>query len=193
MSEPPRKTIVIIRGIPGVGKTWMCQAINDMAAGGLSVACVDTDDFIFAEYKKSPGPLEDIRERSADAMETFIEECPARVVVVCGVMFQTIYHHRMGAVKIFISIPPDQFYNIYLRTVERQAAAWKTRPPSDDLRGEEIIWYVAAAGLEAINLSSSFEKYVHLYSQAKDQDLSRGYRLKTQSQALAYIEALAQE
>ena len=132
------KLVVVVRGIPGTGKTWLCEKISEFPKD--QAQCFDTDMYITRAYEESPAPMEDVRRAAKDMIISDTTASTSRLVIIVGNTLWTNLHSDPDTEKIYIRPSAEEFREIYSRTLRWQVNLWKTARIPDDLEGEELAW-----------------------------------------------------
>lgn len=115
--------IVLITGIQGSGKTWLCDKINTKG-----IKCIDTDDILLMAYEsvnknpetkklKSSVYLDSIFKYASKLVKNIIEEYKdSRIIIFAGISLKI----ENADFKFFISIPEQDIESTYRRTFVRE-------------------------------------------------------------------------
>lgn len=130
--------VVVIRGIPGSGKSWLVKKLN-----ALGAAAFDTDEIIASEFRRfSRTPLfhrlcrkgraclsseppwhAELHRRAAVALERLTAAAirsKTKTVIVCGIALKT---NASPGLRFFIKIPARERPAFYRRVIVRNLAA----------------------------------------------------------------------
>lgn len=214
---PPKTYFVLVTGIPGMGKTYLCSLI----ASAPNVVCVDSDDIyaeILEEILKDPvfGPHlgRDLRLHSTDnpwkrdiageLQDRIIDRLrqPGKHLVIVGISlaFEPLHLRNVPDVQIEMGVifQHDEFLELYRRYMQREvsklertlhqvAEAIKSLPTSEVDR--------AALHLSLITrLAGRFPRYFIEYREMYFHDvagsLARGIKVMTQEQLATQLPRL---
>jgi cytidylate kinase len=181
--------VVIIKGIPGSGKTWICREIQKMTG----VVCFDVDDIYTLAYeqlvaKKQSATHVACADETSRMLELGISrarsDTATRLVVISSGI--TIPFNIPGE-KLFVGLSAKSAKVAHARVLRRQLDRWHQSKPPSNLEGDDLANWVRAHHLVAMIPSITLERYRQLYSEEAAKEQNNGYKILSQSKIVEYI------
>jgi hypothetical protein len=189
--------ITHVKGIPGSGKTWICNALKG------SIECYDTDDLITRAFESVKHNAKFVKLLGAPSSPTSFPKWQQMVdKVALENAKKIVAHHKekkipaifvgvtMGDIpgadqRIFIKIEKKDMEKVYRRVILREFQKIKDHASQiekliESAPADQISPEMRSMHIEAVDLTTSFAAYKFMYNEAVKGERKRGLKVLSQ-------------